>query len=258
MWGDITGCVQPSQIKTNLEPIQRCCKVIYSLLSAYKLIFSLQGWVHIWNGDGFPSKNAQSPYKLTCVKALRNFRVNFTVWWRTMFMYFLSNFSSLLCIVESLEWHIPAHLHQATPEFICLHCITWPTSPFPLWEPCSDCLEGSSTSKVSSLTLLFFLAMDIGCVKCGPWCLGVANSTEMPSVWFAALLPIMLNHCLSSWALCIIKLMFAKKYPSDTSLAVGLEATTILTSFLKAKWGKLKIQSRNQSHFPEFASTEFF
>lgn len=101
-------------------------------------------------------------------------------------------------------------------------------------------------------------SMDIGCVKCGPWRLGVANSTEMSSVWFAALLPIMLNHCLSSWALCIIKLMFAKKYPSDTSLAVGLEATTILTSFLKAKWGKLKIQSRNQSHFPEFASTEFF
>lgn len=141
----------------------------------------------------FLLKNAQSSYKLICVKALSAFRVNFTAWWHAMFMYFLSNFFSLLCVVASLEWQIPVHLHQATPEFTCLHHITWSPSPFPLQEPCSGCLEVFSTSKRSSLTLLFFSSY--GHWICEMWtCHGVANSTEMPSVWFAALFPIMLSH----------------------------------------------------------------
>lgn len=78
-------------------------------------------------------------------------------------------------------------------KFTCLHHITWSPSPFPLREPCSDCLEVFSTSKSSSLTLLFFSSY--GHWICEMWtCHGVANSTEMPSVWFAALFPIMLSH----------------------------------------------------------------
>lgn len=49
-------CAAQPKEKPNPKPIQRCCKVVSSLLSAYKLIFSFQCWVHVWNGDGFSSK----------------------------------------------------------------------------------------------------------------------------------------------------------------------------------------------------------
>lgn len=176
-----------------------------------------------------------------------------------MLMFFLSNFFSLLCIVESLERQIPAHLHKATPEFICLHHCHLASFSFPTLRALLS-LPGRllHLQDLSSYSAIFS--------SCGHWicemwaCLGVANSTEMPSVWFAALFPIMLNHCLSSWALCVIRLMFTQKQHNDTSLAVtaGLEAITILTSFLTAKRKKLKIQSRNQCTLSEFASTEFF
>lgn len=177
----------------------------------------------------FLLKSAQSPSKLTCMKALTDFKVNFTVWWHAIFMYFLSNFSSLLRIVESLEWQIPAHLHQATPEFICFFS-------FPILRALLR-LPG----RILHLQNLFSYSAIFSSYAHGTsemWtCLGVANNTGMPSVWFAALFPVMLNHFLSSWALCIIKLMFTNKYHTDSSLAVtvGLESITILTLFLKAK-----------------------
>lgn len=165
-----------------------------------------------------------------------------------MLIYILSNFFSLLCIVESLERQIPAHLHQATPEFICLHHYHLANFSFPTLKALL-CLPGRllHLQNLSSYSAIF---SSYGHWICEMWtCLGVANTLDMPSVWFAALFPIMPNHCLSSWALCSTKLMFTQKYHNDTSLAVtvaGLQAITILTSFLNAKWKKLKIQSRKQ------------
>lgn len=137
---------------------------------------------------GFLPKKAQSPSKLTCMKALTDFRVNFTVWWHAIFMYFLSNFSSLLCIVESLEWQIPAHLHEATPEF--MRFFSFPTRRALLRLP-GRFLNLQNPFSYSAIFSSYAHWI------CDMWtCLGVANSIEMPSVWFAALFPIMLNHSL--------------------------------------------------------------
>lgn len=169
LWGDITGCVKQSQKKkkrNNPKPIWRCCKVISSLLSAYKLIFSLQSWVHIWNGDGFSSKSCSVTFQTHFCESTHRFQSEF----RSV-MPCLYTFCQILSPCYAL-WKVLSNgfLPTCTKPLLNSYArtvITWPTSPFSVWEPCSACLEGFFTSKISPLTLLFFLAMDIGYVRCG-------------------------------------------------------------------------------------------
>lgn len=175
--------------KKNSKPIQRCCKVVSSLLSAYKLIFSFQCWVHIWNGGGFSSKKCSVTFQTHLCESTLSFQSEFH--------------SVMTCHVHVLSFKfllLATHCGKSWVTDSCSpapsHSWSYMLAPYHLANfsfPTPRALEGFSTSKISSLTLLVFSSY--GHWICEMWtCLGVANSTEMPSGWFAALFPIMLSH----------------------------------------------------------------